>query len=195
MLSLRREIKVGIIVYKFILLGCRNVFVLNYKEVIIKIEFEKLLVFIEKKWVGRNNQGRIIVCYRGGGYKKKIRIVDFKRDKDGIFVKVEVIEYDLNRIVFLVFLCYVDGERRYIIVLEGLKVGDIVMFGLDVDIKVGNVLLFKNIFVGIMIYNIEFMLGKGGQFCCLVGSVVQFMVKEGKYVLIKFLFGEFRYVS
>lgn len=109
----------GIIVYKPTSPGRRNASVLNYKEIITKTEPEKSLVFTEKKWAGRNNQGRITVRHRGGGHKKKIRIVDFKRDKDGIPAKVEAIEYDPNRTAFLALLCYADGERRYIIAPEG----------------------------------------------------------------------------
>lgn len=195
MLSLRRETKVGIIVYKPTSPGRRNASVLNYKEIITKTEPEKSLVFTEKKWAGRNNQGRITVRHRGGGHKKKIRIVDFKRDKDGIPAKVEAIEYDPNRTAFLALLCYADGERRYIIAPEGLKVGDTVMSGPDADIKVGNALPLKNIPVGTMIHNIELMPGRGGQLCRSAGSVAQLMAKEGKYALIKLPSGELRYVS
>jgi len=185
---------VGVIIYKPTSPGRRNSSVLSYKEIITKTEPEKSLIFSEKKYAGRNAQGRITVRHRGGGHKKKIRIVDFKRDKDGIPAKVAAIEYDPNRSAFLALLHYADGEKRYIIAPDGIKVGEILLSGPNSDIKPGNALPLKNIPVGTMIHNIELKPGRGAQLVKAAGAVAQLMAKEGKYALIRLPSGELRYV-
>ncbi|MEZ0536802.1 50S ribosomal protein L2 [Caldicellulosiruptoraceae bacterium PP1] len=185
----------GVIIYKPTTPGRRQSSVLHYKEVITKTKPEKSLIFSEKKFAGRNNLGRITVRHKGGGHKKKIRIIDFKRDKDGIPAKVAAIEYDPNRSAFIALLHYVDGEKRYILAPEGLKVGETLMSGPNADIKVGNALPLKNIPVGTMVHNVELKPGRGGQIVKAAGAVAQLMAKEGKYALLRLPSGELRYVS
>lgn len=155
---------------------------------------EKSLIVTIKKNAGRNNTGRITVRHRGGGEKRKYRLIDFKRNKDGIPAKVATIEYDPNRTAYIALLNYVDGEKRYIIAPVGLKVGDTVMSGPEADIKPGNALQLKNIPVGTVIHNIELQAGKGGQIVRAAGASAQLMAKEGNYAILRLPSGEMRYV-
>jgi large subunit ribosomal protein L2 len=183
----------GIKVYKPTSPGRRNMSVLDYSE-ITKKEPEKSLVITLKKNSGRNNQGRITVRHRGGGYKIKYRIIDFKRNKDNIPAKVTAIEYDPNRSAFIALLAYADGEKRYIIAPNELKVGDVVMSGENVDIKVGNALPLRNIPVGTFIHNIELYPGKGGQLVRAAGGTAQLLAKEGDYAHVRLPSGEIRLI-
>ncbi|HHW48500.1 MAG TPA: 50S ribosomal protein L2 [Clostridiaceae bacterium] len=163
-------------------------------EDITKKEPEKSLVVIKRKKGGRNSYGRITVRHRGGGAKKKYRIIDFKRDKDGIKAKVAAIEYDPNRTANIALLHYVDGEKRYIIAPVDLKVGDFVESGPDADIKPGNALPLENIPIGTLVHNIELKPGKGGQLVRAAGNAAQLMAKEGDYAQIRLPSGEVRMV-
>jgi len=159
-----------------------------------KKEPEKSLVVALKKNSGRNSYGRITVRHRGGGHKIKYRIIDFKRDKDGIPAKVVSLEYDPNRTAFIALLAYADGEKRYIVAPNGLKVGDTVMSGPDADIVVGNALPIKNIPVGTVIHNIELYPGRGGQLVRAAAGSAQLMAKEGEYAQVRLPSGEVRYI-
>ena len=147
-----------------------------------------------KKTGGRNSNGRITCRHRGGGHRRKYRIIDFKRDKDGIPAKVAAIEYDPNRSARIALLHYTDGEKRYIIAPLKLKVGDVVMSGEDADIKPGNTLPLTKIPLGTQIHNIEMKMGKGGQLVRTAGSFAQLVAKEGKYAQIKLPSGEVRMI-
>lgn len=173
--------------------GTRHAILYDFAE-ITKSEPEKSLVEPLKKHAGRNNQGRITVRHRGGGHKRLYRIIDFKRDKFGIPAKVAAIEYDPNRSARIALLHYVDGEKRYIIWPEGLKVGDIVMSGPDAEIKVGNALPLENIPVGTLVHNIELTPGKGGQLARAAGMSAQILGREGDYVQLRLPSGEIRLV-
>lgn len=155
---------------------------------------EKKLLKIIKKTGGRNVNGRITCRHRGGGHKRKYRIIDFKRDKIGIFAKVTSIEYDPNRSARIALLYYRDGEKRYILAPVDLVVGDIVVSGPEADIKSGNTLPLKNIPLGTHIHNIELRLGQGGQIVRSAGTFAQLMAKEDRYALIKLPSGEVRMV-
>ncbi len=183
----------GIKKYKATSPGIRQMTVLTFDE-ITKKEPEKSLVVTLKKSGGRNSQGRITVRFRGGGAKRKYRIIDFKRDKDGIPGKVAAIEYDPNRTANIALIHYVDGEKRYILAPNGLKVGDVIESGENVDIKVGNALPLRNIPVGTTVHNIELVPGKGGQLARSAGAEAQLMGKEGKYATLRLPSGEFRMV-
>ena len=161
---------------------------------ITKSKPEKSLVVTLKKNGGRNNQGRITVRHRGGGAKRKYRIIDFKRDKDGVIGTVASIEYDPNRTANIALIQYADGEKRYIIAPKGLKVGNKIESGENADIKVGNTLPLKNIPEGTVIHNIELKAGKGGQIARSAGSSVQILGHEGKYTLLRLTSGEVRKV-
>src|SRR5690606_27468177 len=143
---------------------------------------------------GRNNQGKLTVRHRGGGHKRQYRVIDFKRNKDGIPAKVATIEYDPNRSANIALLVYADGEKRYIIAPKGLKVGQEVFNGPDADIKVGNALALTDIPVGTTIHNIELKPGKGGQLVRSAGTSAQVLGKEGKYVLVRLKSGEVRMI-
>ena len=155
---------------------------------------EKSLLVSLKKTGGRNAQGKITVRHHGGGAKRKYRIIDFKRNKDGVEAKVASIEYDPNRTAYIALVVYRDGEKRYIIAPQGLKVGDIVVSGPDADIKPGNALPLKNIPVGTFIHNIELQVGKGAQLVRAAGGSAQLMAKEGNYATLRLPSGEMRYV-
>ncbi|KAF5056467.1 50S ribosomal protein L2 [Proteiniclasticum sp. QWL-01] len=155
---------------------------------------EKSLLVTKKKQAGRNAHGKITVRHRGGGHKQKYRIIDFKRDKDGIPGKVATIEYDPNRSAYISLIVYADGEKRYIITPVGLKVGDKVESGVKADIKPGNALPMKNIPVGTVIHNIELQRGKGAQMVRSAGASAQLMAKEGDYATLRLPSGEMRYV-
>ncbi len=163
-------------------------------EEITKISPEKSLVKILKKTGGRNVNGRITSRRRGGGHKRYYRIIDFKRDKDGIPANVAAIEYDPNRSARIALLFYADGEKRYIIAPLKLSVGDTVMSGPDADIQPGNALPLANIPLGTHIHNIELRIGKGGQVVRSAGTFAQLMAKEDRYALIKLPSSEVRMV-
>ena len=155
---------------------------------------EKSLVVSLKKNSGRNNQGKITVRHQGGGYRTKYRLVDFKRNKDGIPAKVMTIEYDPNRTANIALICYADGQKSYILAPYGLKVGDTLMNGETAEIRVGNCLPLANIPVGSSIHNIELYPGKGGQLVRSAGNSAQLMAKEGKYATLRLPSGEMRMV-
>ena len=178
-------------VYKPITNGSRQRSVLTSEEITKKAP-EKGLLVTKKKTNGRNNQGRITVRHRGGGVKRKYRLIDFKRVKDGITAIVSSIEYDPNRSSNIALINYRDGEKAYIIAPKGLKVGDVVESGVNADIKIGNVLPIMNIPVGTIIHNIELRPGKGGQLARSAGSSAQILGREDKYVLIRLSSGETR---
>lgn len=174
--------------------GRRQMTVSTFEEV-TKDKPEKSLVIFLPKSGGRNVYGRITVRHRGGGHKRKYRIIDFKRNKDGVPGKVAAIEYDPNRTAYIALIHYLDGEKRYIIAPYGLKVGDIIQSGENVDIKVGNALPLKNIPVGTVVHNIELTPGRGGQLVRAAGSSAQILAKEGNYVQIRMPSSEVRIVS
>ena len=161
---------------------------------ITKTTPEKSLVVTLKKNGGRNNQGRITVRHRGGGAKRKYRIIDFKRNKDGVIGTVASIEYDPNRTANIALIKYADGEKRYILAPKGLKVGMKVESGENADIKVGNALPLANIPEGTMVHNIELKPGKGGELARSAGSSVQILGREGRYTLLRLTSGEVRKV-
>ncbi len=155
---------------------------------------EKSLLEDQRKSGGRNAQGKITVRHIGGGNRRKYRIIDFKRAKDGIPAVVKSIEYDPNRSANIALLYYVDGAKAYILAPVGLKVGDKVMSGQTADIKAGNALMLKDIPVGTMVHNIEMQPGKGGQIARSAGMSAQIMARDEKYVTIKMPSGEMRYI-
>ena len=161
---------------------------------ITKKEPEKSLVTSLSKNSGRNNQGKITVRHRGGGSKRKYRLVDFKRNKDGIPATVIGIEYDPNRTANIALICYADGEKAYIIAPEGLKDGMKVMNGPEAEVRVGNCLPLSAIPVGTQVHNIELYPGKGGQMVRSAGNSAQLMAKEGKYATLRLPSGEMRMV-
>lgn len=169
----------------------RQMTVSDFSE-ITKSTPEKSLVVHIKKTAGRNNQGKITVRHHGGGHKKKYRIIDFKRNKDGINAKVIGIEYDPNRTANIALICYADGVKSYILAPYGLKVGDILSNGSDAEIKIGNTLPMRNIPIGSEIHNIEMKPGAGGQLVRAAGNVAQLMAKEGKYATVRLASGEMR---
>ncbi len=155
---------------------------------------EKTLVVTLKKNGGRNNQGKITLRHRGGGAKRKYRIIDFKRNKDNVVGIVASIEYDPNRTSNIALINYADGEKRYIIAPKGLKVGDKVESGVSTDIKIGNSLELGNIPEGTLVHNVELKAGKGGQMARTAGSSIQILGREGKYTLLRLTSGEVRKV-
>ena len=178
-------------IFKPITNGSRQRSVLTSEE-ITKTTPEKSLVVTKKKTNGRNNQGKITVRHRGGGVKRKYRLVDFKRVKDGITAVVASIEYDPNRSANIALINYKDGTKAYIIAPKELKVGDVVESGEKVDVKVGNAMPIANIPVGTVIHNIELRPGKGGQLARSAGGSAQILGREDKYVLIRLASGETR---
>ena len=157
-----------------------------------KVAPEKSLLAPIKKNAGRNSYGRITVRHRGGGNRRKYRIIDFKRDKQGMNATVLTLEYDPNRSAFIALVQYEDGEKRYIIAPNGLAVGDVIRAGADSDIKPGNALALANIPVGTFIHNIELYPGKGAQLVRAAGNMAQLMGKEDDYVLVRLPSGEMR---
>ena len=155
---------------------------------------EKSLVVGVRKSGGRNNEGHLTMRYIGGGHKRKYRLIDFKRNKDGVPATVKTIEYDPNRSANIALLNYADGEKRYILAPQGLKVGDVVVSGPEADIKVGNTLPLLNIPLGTMVHNVEMKIGKGGQLGRSAGAGIQLMAKEGSYALLRLPSGELRQV-
>lgn len=174
--------------------GLRTLTVLKSDE-ITKHEPEKSLLVKLDKHAGRNSRGKITVRHRGGGAKRKYRVIDFKRDKDQIPATVAGIEYDPNRSANIALLHYVDGEKRYILAPVGLKVGDKVVSGEGSDIKVGNALKLKDLPVGTLIHNIEMKAGKGAQLVRSAGVSAQLMAKEDKNALLRLPSGEMRYIN
>ena len=153
---------------------------------------EKSLLAVKKKNAGRNAQGKITVRHQGGGNRQKYRIIDFKRNKDGIPAKVVSIEYDPNRTAYIALLSYADGEKRYILAPVGLTVGEVLMSGPEAEVKVGNAMPLELIPVGSVIHNIEMQPGKGGQLARSAGVEVQLMAREGKYATLRLPSGEMR---
>ena len=173
--------------------GRRHMTVSTFEE-ITKTSPEKSLLVSLPKNAGRNSRGMITMRHRGGGAKKKYRIIDFKRDKDGIEGVVNAIEYDPNRSANIALIFYRDGEKRYILHPDGLKVGDVIVSGEDADIKIGNALKLKDIPVGTVVHNVELKPGKGGQLARSAGISAQLMGKEGKYAILRLPSGEMRMV-
>jgi large subunit ribosomal protein L2 len=161
---------------------------------ITKDKPEKSLLLPLKKRAGRNNRGKITIRHRGGGAKRRLRVIDFKRDKLGIPGRVAAIEYDPNRSARIALIYYADGEKRYILAPIGLNVGDTVISGSEAEIKPGNTLPMRSIPTGTQIHNIEMQPGKGGQMVRSAGAAAQLMVKEGEYALIRLPSGEIRRV-
>ena len=174
--------------------GTRNMSVTDYSA-LSKCGPEKSLLAPLNKKSGRNSYGRITVRHRGGGNRRKYRIIDFKRDKFDVKATVATIEYDPNRSAHIALLQYEDGEKRYIIAPSGLKVGDIVEAGPSADIKPGNALALKDMPVGTVIHNVELYPGRGGQLARAAGNSAQLMAKEGGYALLRLPSGELRKVS
>ena len=173
--------------------GLRGMTVSTFEEITCTTP-EKSLTVNLKKHSGRNSRGKITVRHRGGGYRPKYRIIDFKRDKDGIPGTVATIEYDPNRSANIALINYADGEKRYIVAPNKLKVGDVIVSGADADIKVGNALPVANIPVGTVVHNIELQPGKGAQMVRSAGNGAQLMAKEGKYASLRLPSGEVRKV-
>ena len=171
----------------------RNMTGSDFSEITKKTP-EKSLLVSTSKTAGRNNQGKITVRHHGGGAKQKYRVIDFKRNKDGIPAKVIGIEYDPNRTANIALICYADGVKAYIIAPEGLTDGMTVMNGADAEIRVGNCLPLEKIPVGTQVHNIELYPGKGGQMVRSAGNSAQLMAKEGKYATLRLPSGEMRMV-
>lgn len=174
--------------------GRRYMTVSSFEE-ITKEKPEKKLTKVRKQNSGRNNHGHVTCRHRGGGAKRKYRIIDFKRDKDGIPAKVAAIEYDPNRSANIALLHYADGEKRYILNPLGVKVGDVLMSGPESEIRTGNALPLKNIPVGTLIHNLELFPKKGGQLARSAGSAVQLLAKESTYAHVRLPSGEVRLIS
>lgn len=179
--------------YKSVTPSRRYITSSDFREV-TKRRPEKSLLAPWRRTGGKDAQGHISARHRGGGHKRRYRMVDFKRDKDGVPAKVAAIEYDPNRSCHLALLQYRDGEKRYILAPLDLKVGDVVMSGESADVRRGNAMPLRIIPLGSMIHNIELTPGKGGQICRSAGSVGQLMAKEGKLAQIRLPSGEFRSV-
>ena len=171
----------------------REMTMATFEEITTSTPEKSLLVSLNKSG-GRNAQGKITVRHHGGGAKRKYRIIDFKRNKDGVPAKVATIEYDPNRTAYIALVVYADGEKRYIIAPVGLKVGDVIVSGPDADIKAGNALPLKNIPVGTFVHNVELQVGKGAQMVRSAGTTAQLMAKEGNYATLRLPSGEMRYV-
>jgi large subunit ribosomal protein L2 len=183
----------GVRIYKPTSPGRRFMSVSSFDD-ITSASPEKSLISPLKRSGGRNSYGRITVRHRGGGSKKRYRIIDFKRDKTGIAGKVAAIHYDPNRSARIALIHYVDGEKRYIIAPIGVKVGDIVQSGPNVEIRPGNAMPLENMPLGTVIHNIELQPGKGGQLVRSAGSSAQLVAKEGKYGHIRLSSGEARMI-
>jgi large subunit ribosomal protein L2 len=181
-------------VYKPTSPGRRGMSVSGFEE-ITHNRPEKSLLRPLKKSAGRNFRGKITVRHRGGGHKRRYRVIDFKRDKFNVPGRVATIEYDPNRSARIALVTYADGEKRYIIAPVGLKVGDVVMSGSEAEIRVGNALPIANIPVGSTIHNIELHIGKGGQLARAAGTSAQLMAKEGRYAHVRLPSGEVRLVN
>ncbi|MEE9258627.1 MAG: 50S ribosomal protein L2 [Nitrospinaceae bacterium] len=174
--------------------GTRFQTISGFDEVTKSRPEKSLLVSMARKG-GRNNRGRITARHRGGGHRKQYRLIDFKRSKDGISARVAGIEYDPNRSANIALLVYGDGEKRYILSPQGLKVGDRIASGPDAEIKTGNCLPLRSIPEGTLIHNVELKKGKGGQLARSAGASVRLMAKEAKYATLKLVSGEVRLVN
>lgn len=183
----------GIKKYKPTSAGRRGMTVSTFEEITTNKPEKSLLAPLKRK-AGRNNQGKLTVRHQGGGHKRQYRIIDFKRNKDGIPGRVATIEYDPNRSANIALIVYADGEKRYILAPNGLKVGDKIESGPDADIKIGNALPLENIPVGTVIHNIEMKPGKGAQLIRAAGSEAQLLGKEGDYAIIRLKSGEVRMI-
>jgi large subunit ribosomal protein L2 len=181
-------------VYKPTSPGRRDMSVSTFEE-ITRVTPEKSLIAPLKQKAGRNNQGKVTVRHRGGGHKRRYRMIDFKRDKHGIPATVTAIEYDPNRTARIALLTYADGEKRYILAPVNLEVGDQVMSGPEAEIRVGNALPIYRIPLGTQLHNIELQPGKGGQLVRSAGTSAQLMAKEGVYAQIRLPSGEVRYIG
>ncbi|WP_085993682.1 50S ribosomal protein L2 [Oceanobacillus senegalensis] len=173
--------------------GRRNMSVSDFGEITTDQPEKSLLSPLHKRG-GRNNQGKLTVRHHGGGHKRQYRIIDFKRNKDGIPGRVATIEYDPNRTANIALINYVDGEKRYILAPKGLQVGQEVLSGENADIKLGNALPLANIPVGTVIHNVELKPGNGGQLARSAGSEAQILGREGKYTLVRLASGETRLI-
>jgi len=173
--------------------GTRNMSVSDFAEITTDTPEKSLLSPLNKR-AGRNNKGRITVRHQGGGHKRKYRIIDFKRNKDGIPGRVATIEYDPNRSANIALIHYADGEKRYILAPNGLKVGQEILSGENADIKLGNALPLKNIPVGTIIHNVELKPGRGGQLARSAGAEAQILGREEKYTLVRLASGEVRLI-
>lgn len=173
--------------------GTRFMAVSSFDE-LTKDKPQKSLLNKKKKYAGRNNAGLISVRHKGGGNRKKYRVIDFKRNKYDVSAKVEGIEYDPNRTAYIALLSYADGEKRYILAPIGLNVGDTVISGTNVDVKAGNNMPLENIPLGTIVHNVELLPLKGGVLARSAGSEIQLMAKEGGYALLKMPSGEIRKV-
>lgn len=173
--------------------GQRNMSSSDFSEITTDQPEKTLLEPLNRK-SGRNNQGRMTVRHKGGGHKRQYRVIDFKRNKDGVPGRVATIEYDPNRSANIALIHYKDGEKRYILAPKGLQVGQEVVSGPDADIKVGNALPLQNIPVGTIIHNIELKPGRGGQLARAAGAEAQVLGREGKYVLVRLSSGETRLI-
>ena len=172
----------------------RFITVSAFEEITTDKPYRPLVEKLDKH-AGRNNTGKMTVRHQGGGHKRQYRIIDFKRNKDGIPAKVATIEYDPNRNARIALINYVDGEKRYIIAPLDLKVGDTVVSGADADIKIGNCLPLKNIPLGTTVHNVEMKPGKGGQLARSAGTYVQIVARDGAYVTLRLRSGEMRKVE
>ncbi len=181
-------------VYKPSSPGRRGMSVSTFEE-ITRTEPEKSLLRPLKKKAGRNFRGKITVRHRGGGHKRRYRVIDFKRDKFDVPGRVSTIEYDPNRSARIALITYADGEKRYIVAPLGLKVGDVVMSGPDAELQEGNALPLTNIPVGTTVHNIELHIGKGGQMARAAGTSAQVLAKEGRYATLRLPSGEVRLVN
>ncbi|AIF68305.1 MULTISPECIES: 50S ribosomal protein L2 [Terribacillus] len=179
--------------YKPITNGRRNMSVSDFAEITTDKPEKSLLAPLHKRG-GRNNQGKLTVRHQGGGHKRQYRIIDFKRDKDGIPGRVATIEYDPNRTANIALIHYVDGEKRYILAPKGLEVGTEIISGEGADFKVGNAMELATIPVGTIIHNIELKPGRGAQLARSAGAQAQILGREGKYVLVRLTSGEVRLV-
>jgi large subunit ribosomal protein L2 len=183
----------GIKIYKPTSPGRRGMSVSTFEE-ITRHKPEKALLRPQKKSAGRNNQGRLTVRHRGGGHKRRYRLIDFRRDKRNVMARVAAIEYDPNRSARIALLHYADGEKRYILAPLGLKVGDEVCAGENVEIRPGNALPLQNIPLGTIVHNVELQPGRGGQLARSAGTYAQVMAKEGDYAQLRLPSGEVRRV-
>lgn len=173
--------------------GHRNMSVSTFEEITTAKPYKALTTDLKSK-AGRNNTGRTTVRFRGGGVKRRYRIIDFKRDKDNIPARVQTIEYDPNRTAYIALVAYADGEKRYILAPKGLKVGDVIESGSEADIKPGNALELKDIPVGTTVHAIELKAGRGAILVRSAGAGAQLMAKEGKFATLRLPSGEMRMV-
>lgn len=173
--------------------GHRNMSVSTFEEITTAKPYKALTTDLKSK-AGRNNTGRTTVRFRGGGVKRRYRIIDFKRDKDNIPAKVQTIEYDPNRTAYIALVAYADGEKRYILAPKGLKVGDVIESGSEADIKPGNALELKDIPVGTTVHAIELKAGRGAILVRSAGAGAQLMAKEGNFATLRLPSGEMRMV-